>query len=463
VHGWCRCHSGWYGVDCSDAVGLRYRRAELHDDGAQFGEGPRSAQWSLLPLDLRAHVQRLRRAIYVYDLPAHINRAHTERWMWRQWGKSKGQGCDPVHNRRIYSAQSHFDSHLLHDDYIRTSHPERALLYYVPVFLNQRVTWGADLNETMRPALEYIRMRYPFWNASGGRDHVWFVFGERQTCLVPDEIASRSIIIGHWGDESCVARDKDVIVPTITPVQHDLPRFKQRLRPAMRKSAASSFARSGPLLFFAGGITSYGASQDNIRKMGKDSVDKQQKWLTRVLNDKCSRPDKQCRNIYSMGVRQAVWRQRLWAEPDMRVVSAGVPDYLTAVPQAHFCLHTEGNGWGARVVDYMAMECLPLMVNDRMVFPYDNVLRWHDFSLHLRKREIPQIPTILRNMSDGTQQRMHHVLRQYKRGFVWWRPDGLAYEYTLAALGQRAAQFGFARKSPTKHANAKEVLVATIP
>ena len=29
-----------------------------------------------------------------------------------------------------------------------------------------------------------------------------------------------------------------------------------------------------------------------------------------------------------MGVRQAVWRQKLWAEPDMRIVSAGIPDYL---------------------------------------------------------------------------------------------------------------------------------------
>ncbi len=37
------------------------------------------------------------------------------------------------------------------------------------------------------------------------------------------------------------------------------------------------------------------------------------------------------------------------------------------VPNARFCLHTEGNGWGARVVDYMAMECLPLMVSDGML------------------------------------------------------------------------------------------------
>ena len=32
---------------------------------------------------------------------------------------------------------------------------------------------------------------------------------------------------------------------------------------------------------------------------------------------------------------------------------------------------------------------------------------------------------------------MHEVQRRYKRGFVWWRPEGLAYEFTLAALGQR--------------------------
>ena len=76
-----------------------------------------------------------------------------------------------------------------------------------------------------------------------------------------------------------------------------------------------------------------------------------------------------------MGVRQAVWRQQLWAEPDMRIVSAGIPDYDTAVPAAHFCLHTEGNGWGARVVDYMAMECLPLMVNDGMIFPCASAAR----------------------------------------------------------------------------------------
>ena len=56
----------------------------------------------------------------------------------------------------------------------------------MPVFLNQRVTWGADLRTPHTPmlaALEYIKHAHPWWNASAGRNHVWFVFGERQTCL----------------------------------------------------------------------------------------------------------------------------------------------------------------------------------------------------------------------------------------------------------------------------------------
>ena len=48
--------------------------------------------------------------------------------MWKQWGTERGFGCDPVHNRRVYAAQSHFDSHLMHDDFARTLDARQARL-----------------------------------------------------------------------------------------------------------------------------------------------------------------------------------------------------------------------------------------------------------------------------------------------------------------------------------------------
>lgn len=193
----------------------------------------------------------------------------------------------------------------------------------------QRVTWGADLTTPMRAAVAYLRTAFPYWNASGGRNHVFFVFGERQTCLVPADVARQAILIGHWGDVDCMSRRKDVVgsshlyilkltrvcsaptivvlpfgpqvVPTITPVQHDLPRFGQRLQPAMRKASEAGFERHGPLLLFAGGITSFSASQDNLRKGGNDTEEKRMKWLRRVMNDPCSKPEvcAQCQSAHS--------------------------------------------------------------------------------------------------------------------------------------------------------------------
>ena len=62
---------------------------------------------------VRMHAERLRGRVYMYELPPNLLR-QSERWMWRQWGRYGGRGCDPVYNRRIYAAQTHFDAHLMH-------------------------------------------------------------------------------------------------------------------------------------------------------------------------------------------------------------------------------------------------------------------------------------------------------------------------------------------------------------
>ena len=112
-----------------------------------FGPGPvglSASNLALLPPPLREHVGRLRKAVYVYELPARVSR-ESETWSTRYWGDGSFEQCDPVHMRRIYQAQSHFAGHLLHDDYVRTLDPREAKLFYVPTLLSSRITWGGQV------------------------------------------------------------------------------------------------------------------------------------------------------------------------------------------------------------------------------------------------------------------------------------------------------------------------------
>lgn len=362
---------------------------------------------------------------------------------------------------------------------------------------------------------------------------------------VPHQILSTSIVLGHWGGQKgfsvaksdCVDPNKDIVVPPITPIQHDLETYRTKLQPYVREvDAHSSTQRNGTLLLFAGGVLSFGASQDRMRESGVDSAAKQARLEEQTSKDKCADPlttlpkyagknthtVKRCRDSYSMGVRSAVWKARLFAQRDMRLVSAGIPNYLGAARDAHFCLHTEGNSWGTRLIDQLAVECIPLIVNDGMVcaphappmahtlcprfppwlcalhivarvhydcvaqvFPFHNIIAmqtepsdagaiangslaamvearstsggggsedeggddgeggggYPSFSLHLSKEDVPRIPTLLRAVPEDTRQRLRRGLRVYKRGFIWFRPEGLAYEYTLAALGERLVSY----------------------
>lgn len=185
VHGFCKCADGWFGVDCSDTfVHHGARRSEMHGHPTLFGPGPVGLQPNVIasmPEHLQAHIARVHKAIFVYDLPPKLNRA-SENWMTRYWGDGSCVECDPVHTRRIYQAQTHFDSHLLHDDYARTLDPSRAKLFYVPIYLAQRLTWGGQVQRPMLAAWNYVRHAFPFWNASGGRDHVWFLVRGGHSC-----------------------------------------------------------------------------------------------------------------------------------------------------------------------------------------------------------------------------------------------------------------------------------------
>ena len=438
-HGWCRCERGWRGHDCSIGDGNITVVADLI---GQDGVGPHLAD---VPARIAAKVRRLERRVYVYELPAHVIRGGTESYAPRYWGADAFDACDPVHKRRLYQIEAHIDAQLRLDRFVRTFDPREASLFYVPANLLPRLTWGSDPGPMVRRVLAYIRTAHPYWNRTGGADHVWTVFGEKMVCEFPKEVRDRSILISLWGGDvdyprgvpsiDCVRRGKDIVVPPLTPLQHDRDRF-EKSRPLFATLEQLRSNTRPTLLFFSGGIVSFGASQDHRRKHGHDTPDIRTKWNRRVDRDDCARPDGACRSVYSMGVRQAVWRARLYADPEIRIVSAGVGDYVEALQTSEFCLHTEGNSWGTRLVDYAMFGCVPLIVNDGMILPFDDLLDYPSFSVHAGKQQIPDLPRLLRARRNGTSA-MRRTMYATRAALQWWRPQGRAYEFLLASLADR--------------------------
>ena len=92
--------------------------------------------------------------------------------------------------------------------------------------------------------VEYLRTTWPFWDASGGTDHVFVMMGDHGACEAPrkkgiPQVLTPAILVSHWGNTfntsdmgpspddwpyydmgPCYRPHHDIVIPP--PQQHDL-------------------------------------------------------------------------------------------------------------------------------------------------------------------------------------------------------------------------------------------------
>lgn len=135
-----------------------------------------------------------------------------------------------------------------------------------------------------------------------------------------------------------------------------------------------------------------------------------------------------------------------------------------------FCLSPLGTGWGLRIVDAMLTGCIPVIVQDGVKQPGDDVLPYPDFAVRIPESSVDQIEEILRAIPpqearprrrltpparcgsaeractlphcdhaavfcDPPQvKRLQRGVRKFAPQFLWEAPDGRAYELVLRSL-----------------------------
>jgi hypothetical protein len=407
VHGLCACHPGYSGIDCAHEA-----KAIAHAQEPQARAAARPSSVS----------------IYVYDLPSDLGLAA---FAYNAYANRGGE--------TIYLAEWHFLEALLGDASTRTTDPAQADLFFVPLFAVQGVSSNFYCPRgQLELVVGHLQARSSYWRRSQGRDHVFFVSGDKGACGLPPEVASRPIFLSHFGllgpydsmpraaaerrklDNAervareirggawCLAPHKDVVVPPLAP---------RKPGDAVPQDAEQRPWRY--LLVHGGGV--YGPGGVRQSRAG---------WLN---------------SRYSQGIRQELFETYANVSAidagAMRISDRRLPEAIFAA--AKFCLAPTGEGWGIRLAKSVLSGCVPLISQPLVEQPFEALL---DYSTFSRRMAHGEAKDLTRQLSDSTVP--PHQLHAMRRALgpvaraLEWRPamGGLAYNLTILALCHRAVE-----------------------
>ncbi|KAM7271751.1 hypothetical protein ACFE04_030965 [Oxalis oulophora] len=428
--GFCQCENGWYGTDCSvPSVVSSVREWPQWLRPAQLNV-PENTRMTGSLTNLNAIVKKRRPLIYVYDLPPDFNSLLLEgrHFKLECVNRIYDEKNATLWTDHLYGSQMAFYENLLASPH-RTLNGEEADFFFVPVLDACIITRADDAPhlsmqehkglrssltlEYYKKAYNHIVEQYPYWNRSSGRDHIWFFSWDEGACYAPKEIWN-SMMLVHWGntnskhnhsttaywadnwdkispskrgDHPCFDPDKDIVLPAWKNPDVKALRSKLWTRPRENRNI---------LFYFNGNL---GPAYEH------------------------GRPE----DSYSMGIRQKLGEE-FGSSPNMKgklgkqhaddviVTPLRSTDYHNDLANSIFCGVMPGDGWSGRMEDSILQGCIPVIIQDGIFLPYENILNYESFAVRIREDEIPNLIKILRGFNETELElRLSNVKKIWQR------------------------------------------------
>ena len=398
-NGFCHCEQGFWGIDCTRS------KAYEAEAGNRMEEEGRS-------------YSRTQLKIYRYEMP--MSQAPFQRDSDWYRGDLVFQGYNP-----LYSAFDYFFERFSNDSIVRTENPYEANMFYVPLFVHLS-SGNGDVYSFTRRALDYVKRTYPkLWERNAGRDHFIWLPGDLGGCWIPldDPMVQNPIRITHWGFEvpgdsaqasKCFKAERDIVAVPWTgagPWQLQNERVEDSKSHIEESSARGVYARA------LSNKTSRGSKRPYLLFFGGSIF---HHWME-----------------YSGGARQAFDKHVLnKSHPDISY--GGKYGDSEGYRSATFCFCPYGHGWGNRVVHAIHGGCIPIVVQDHVYLPYEDVLDYTLFSMRFRVEDIPLMVDVLRRVSPVEVQRYRAEMFKVHQAFSWPKSlGGQAYDITIRSLQKR--------------------------
>ncbi|KAK4482660.1 hypothetical protein RD792_009825 [Penstemon davidsonii] len=297
--------------------------------------------------------------IYVYDLPSKYNRD----WL-------SNDRCET----HLFAAEVAIHRALM-DSETTTLDPWEADFFFVPVYVScnfSKVNGFPAIGHArslMASAIYEVSEKFPFWNRSLGSDHVFVASHDFGSCFhtMEDEamedgvpgFLKNSIVLQTFGvkyKHPCQDVENVVIPPYISP---------ESVRRTLEKSPLTG--HRDIFAFFRGKMEVH--------------------------------PKNISGRFYSKQVRTMLWR-KYGNEPRFYLWRHRFAGYQSEIVRSKFCLCPLGWApWSPRLVESVALGCVPVIIADGIRLPFPSVLPWPEISLTVAENDIDNLGKILRHVA----------------------------------------------------------------
>ncbi|XP_026413706.1 uncharacterized protein LOC113309491 isoform X2 [Papaver somniferum] len=425
-----QCKDGWYGLDCSIPSVFSSVQEWPQWLRPSTVDIPDNSHLTKALLGIKATVKKKRPLIYVYDLPPEFNSHLIEgrHFKFECVNRIYDDLNATVWTEQLYGSQMALLESMLASPY-RTLNGDEADYFFVPVLDSCIITRADDaphlsMEEHMglrssltldfyKKAYDHIIEQHPFWNRSSGRDHIWSFSWDEGACYAPKEIWN-SMMLAHWGNTnskhnhstSAYWLDNWDAIPSSSRGNHPcydpekdfvLPAWKRPDPDSLRlKFWTRSLKDRKKLFYFNGNL---GPAYEK------------------------GRPE----TTYSMGIRQKL-AEEFGSTPDTKgklgrqhaddviVTPVRSDHYYKDLSSSVFCGVLPGDGWSGRMEDSVLHGCIPVVIQDGIFLPYENVLNYQSFAVRISEDDIPNLIKILRGFNETE---LEFMLENVKR--IWQR------------------------------------------
>lgn len=340
--------------------------------------------------------------VFVYDLPPKFNTLQVARSRQRP-----APIRDPYCDTNFYSAEVVVHRSLLRAP-VRTTRPADAHFFYVPVYLTCYLINNHPNNLTktgmfFEEAMTHVVTKYPYFNASQGRDHVYTFaqgFGARLSGLRWRHW-SNGIFLTHNGDFTAdeYTPRKDIVIPPnlahyLTPIYVD---------PHPRHSFVLERRRF--LAHFGG-----------------------QAFSSKISDHRGTN--------YSGGVRQYL-ASHLYHTPGFRITGTRSEQYLDDMRNSMFCLAPEGwHPWSPRPYYGFLLGCIPVVLSDKQELAFEDAIPYDDIVVWVRPADVFSLNHILRAIPAEEILKRLRIMERIWPLFWYDHPRGAAFDAILAELSR---------------------------